>query len=258
MYDNFDDFYNETYNNFYNTCEFKDLISSNPIPYKFDETIYGVAEYSKGIVTIKNPSINTYGEIRRLCADLYHELTHYYDDTIFHHIGYSQIDIDVLMLTYSEIHAAYNAMFAFFNLNQLNVKKKIDINKATFEGKKLSEHMKFEIIKETQHMNNVLGFKYIMYFLGEKRAMLKISKDIHTINQEYSYNRIPKLVRTEIINLDKLININNYENIDVQQIIDNKLKAENALRRYSINNIGLSGIESLDNEVRKLLDNLKQ
>lgn len=114
MYKNFNDFYNEIYINFYNACEYKELMSANPIPYKIDNSLKMEARYSNGIVIFKNSLINTPEEIRLLTTDIYHELTHYYDEIMFKHNGYSDEAINTLMLTYSEVHAAYNGIFAFF------------------------------------------------------------------------------------------------------------------------------------------------
>lgn len=114
MYENFNEFYNDMYINFYNTCKYKELISPTPIPYKIDDFLKMEAQYSNGIAIFKKSSMNTAEKIRLLSIDIYHELTHYYDESVFRHLGYSDEDINVLMLTYSEIHAAYNAMFAFF------------------------------------------------------------------------------------------------------------------------------------------------
>lgn len=255
MYENFDEFYSESYNNFYSACKHKELISKKPITYKINESLKMAAQYLNGTVILKSSSIDTPEKIRRLCADIYHELTHYYDEIIFKHIGYSDKDINILMLTYSEVHAVYNEMFAFFNLKNLSVKKRIDLNKIKFENHTMTEHITFQIIKETQKMNNVLGFKYAMYLLGERRALLRISKDISVINRAYNFKRIPEAIRSEIINIDKLINLNSYENIDVEQININKLKADIELRRISIKNIPIPNIESME-DIKKIIDNL--
>jgi len=129
MYENFDEFYNESYNDFYSTCKYKELISEKPIPYKINSSLKIAAQYLNGTVILKNSSIDTTEKIRMLCASIYHELTHYYDEIMFKHVGYSDEEIDILMLTYSEVHAAYNEMFAFFNLKNLSSKKRIDLNK---------------------------------------------------------------------------------------------------------------------------------
>lgn len=255
MYENFNEFYNDMYNNFYNACEHKELISSNPIPYKIDESLKTEAQYSNGEVIFKNSSINTAEEIRLLSTDIYHELTHYYDESVFRHFGYSKEDINVLMLTYSEIHAAYNAMFAFFNINNLSISKRIDLNKMKFKNHTMSEHIAFQIATETQSMNNVLGFKNAMYLLGEKRALQKIAQDILAINRAYNFKRIPDFIRDEIINIDKLIDLASYENIDVEQISINKLKIDVELRRISIRNIPVPDIKGME-DIKKIIDNL--
>lgn len=255
MYENFNDFYNDTYRNFYNACEHKELISSNPIPYKIDESLKMEAQYLNGEVIFKNSSINTPEEIKLLSTDIYHELTHYYDESVFKHYGYSDENINVLMLTYSEIHAAYNAMFAFFDIKTLSVKKRIDLNKKTFKNHTMTEHIAFQIATETQSMNNVLGFKNAMYLLGEKRALLKIAKDILSINRAYNFKRIPDFMRDEIINIDKLVDLASYENIDVEQINNNKLKIDIELRRISIKNIPIPDIEGME-DIKKIIENL--
>lgn len=255
MYENFDKFYNDTYNNFYNACEHKELISSNPIPYKIDKSLKMEAQYSNGLVIFKNSSINTSEEIKSLSTDIYHELTHYYDEFAFKHFGYSDEDINTLMLTYSEIHAAYNAMFVFFGFKTLSVQKRIDLNKIKFKNHTMSEHIAFQIATETQSMNNVLGFKNAMYLLGEKRALLKIAQDILAINRVYNFKRIPDFMRDEIINIDKLIDLASYENIDVEQISINKLKIDVELRRISIKNIPVPDIEGTE-DIKRIIDNL--
>lgn len=255
MYENFNEFYSDSYINFYNACGCKEYISSEPIPYKIDNSLKVTAQYLDGIVILKNSSINTSEEIRLLNTDIYHELTHYYDESMFKHIGYSDEDINILMLTYSEIHAAYNAMFSFFNLKNLSVKNRIDLNRMKFKNRTMSDHIIFQINKELGYMNNVLGFKFAMYLLGERRALLRISKDISVINRAYNFKQIPEAIRSEIINIDKLINLNSYENINVEQININKLKADIELRRISIKNIPIPNIESME-DIKKIIDNL--
>lgn len=255
MYENFDKFYNESYINFYNSCNYNELISKDPIPYKFDESLKTAAQYTNSTVILKNSSIDTPEKIRFLTTDINHELTHYYDESMFNHFGYSDENISILMSTYSEVHAAYNAMFAFFNLKNLSVKKRIDLNKMKFKNHTMAEHIAYQIIKETQAMNSVLGFKNAMYFLGEKRALLKIAKDTLTINRVYNLNQIPEYIREGIINIDKLINLNSYENIDVEQISINKLKIDIELRRISIKNIPIPDIDGME-DIKKIIDDL--
>jgi len=237
MYNNFKDFYDETYNNFYNACNFKDLISSTPIPYEIDKNLKIAGQYLNGKIYIQNSSTDTNNNIKKLVSDLYHEFTHYYDESIFKHLKYSDEDIKILMLTFSEIHASYNGIFAVLNLKNLSIKKRIDINKKVFADKTLSQLYTYQINNQIQHMNNILGFKYAMYLLGEKRAMLKIAKDILAVNKAYNSKIIPQTIREEIINIDKLIDINSYENINVNQINLNKLKIEHVLLQESIKSI---------------------
>lgn len=174
MYNSFDEFYNESYNMFYNTCEHKNYISKNPIPYIINENLEVNGQYLNETIILKNSSIETPEKIRRLFTDIYHELAHYCDEIMFKINGYSDEDINCLMVTYSEVHAAYNEMFAFFNLKSLSVKKRIDLNKIKFENRTMTKHIAFQIAKELQSMNNPLGFKYAMYLLGHKRALLKL------------------------------------------------------------------------------------
>lgn len=143
----------------------------------------------------------------------------------------------------------------FFNLKNLSAKKRIDLNKIKFENHTMTEHIAFQITKEIQKMNNVLGFKYAMYLLGERRALLKIAKDIPAINRAYNFKRIPEYIRDSIINIDKLINLNSYGNIDVEQININKLKADIELRRIAIESISIPNIEDME-EIKKIINNL--
>lgn len=255
MYNNFDEFYNETYIMFYNICKHKEYISKNPIPYIINESLEVNGQYLNGTITLRNSAIETPEKIRRSFADIYHELTHYYDETMFKHFGYSDEDINALMLTYSEIHAAYNEMFAFFNLKNLVVNKRIDLNNIQFEGKTMTKHIAFQIAKETQSMNNPLGFKNAMYLLGEKRALLKIAKDVLAINRAYNFKRIPDFMRNEIINIDKLVNLASYENIAVEQINNSKLKIDIELRCISIKNIPIPDIEGME-DIKRIIDSL--
>ncbi len=255
MYENFDEFYNDTYNNFYSACEHKELISSNPIPYKIDESLKIEAQYSNGTVIFKNSSINTSEEIRLLSTDIYHELTHYYDKSAFQHFGYSDDDINYLMLTYSEIHAAYNEMFAFFNLNSLSVKKRVDLNKMKFKNRTMTEHIKFQIKDAIQNMHNPLGFKYAMYIIGHRRALLKIAKDVLAINCAYNFKQIPEYIRNEIIVIDKLIDLSSYQNIDAEQISIKKLEIDVKLRKHALEKISVSDIEGME-DIKKIIDNL--
>lgn len=255
MYNNFDEFYNETYIMFYNICKYREYISKTPISYIINKSLEINGQYINGTITLKNSSIETHEKIRRLFADIYHELTHYYDESVFRHFGYSQEDINVLMLTYSEIHAAYNEMFAFLNLKNLSVKKRMDLDKLQFEGKTMTKHIAFQIAKELQNMNNPLGFKYAMYLLGHKRALLKIAKNVLSINGVYNFKRIPDFMRDEIINIDRLVNLASYENIDVEQINRNKLKIDAELLRISIKNIPIPDIVGME-DIKRIIDSL--
>lgn len=255
MYNSFDEFYNKSYNLFYNICEHKNCISENPIPYIINEDLEVNGQYLNGTIILKNSSIESPEKMRRLFTDIYHELTHYYDENMFRLNGYSDEDINCLMLTYSEVHAAYNEMFAFFNLRNLTVKKRIDLNKIKFENKTMTKHIAFQIVKELQNMNNPLGFKYAMYLLGHKRAFLKIAKDVLAINRAYNFNQIPKCIREEIIAIDKLIDLTSYENIDTEQIYINKLKVDTELLRISIKSISIPDIEEME-DIKKIISDL--
>lgn len=255
MYENIDDLYNESYHDFYKTCEYKELISSDPIPCKIDNSLKFVGQYNDGIITLRKPSFNTSDEVRELTSTLYHEFTHYYDESIFKHLGYQDDDIETLMLTYSEIHAAYNGIFMFLNLKNLSVKKRIDLNRIKFKNRAIVEYIAFQITKEINSMNNILGFKNSMYLLGEKRAFLKIARDVSVINRAYNFKRIPEVIRNEIINIDKLVDLTSYENIEVKQINLNKLKIENELCRISIKNVPFPNIEGMD-EIKQIIDSL--
>ncbi|MCM1232627.1 MAG: hypothetical protein NC489_21080 [Ruminococcus flavefaciens] len=237
MYKNFDEFYSEVYSDFYNTCQYKEIISIEPIPHKIDADLGMEAQYKKGIVIFQNSSVDTSEKIRLLMTDIYHELTHYYDELMFQHIGYSNEDIDVLMLTYSEIHAAYNEMFPYFNLNSLSISRRIDLNKEKFKNRTMADHIIFQTNRELQNMNNPLGFKYAMYMLGHKRALLRMAKDVSAISRIYNPKYIPKSVREEIVNIDKLVNLNSYEDISVEQLKINKQKVDCGLMRISIESI---------------------
>ena len=178
MYNSFEDLYNKTFIDFYNSCKYKELISKKPIPYEIDKNLKSAGRYSEGTVLIKDYSIDTDMQIRNRCSELYHEFTHYYDESVFKNRGYSEEDMQALMLTFSEIHAAYNGMFAFFGISNLSVKRRINISSYVFDNKKISEWLALKITNEIHSMNNILGFKFAMYLLGEKRAILQISSDI--------------------------------------------------------------------------------
>lgn len=255
MYKSFDELYSQSYIDFYNTCQCKDTISASPIPYIIDESLKADGQHDSGTVILKSADTNTPGEARQLASILYHEFTHYYDESMFKRLGYSDEAIKILMLTYSEIHAAYNGMFMFFNLRELSVKQRIDINKVRFKNHTMAEHIAFQIAKETQSMNDVLGFKNAMYLLGEKRAMLKIARDVPSITRVYNFKCIPKFMRDEIINIDKLIDLSSHENIDVEQININRLKIEAELRRISVKNIPIPDIDGME-DIRNIVDSL--
>lgn len=255
MYENFDDLYNESYHDFYKTCTYKELISSDPIPCKIDNSLKFVGQYNDGAITLRKPSFNTSDEVRELVSSLYHEFTHYYDESVFKYLGYQDDDIETLMLTYSEIHAAYNGIFMFFNLKNLSVKKRIDLNRIKIKDRAIVEYIAFQITKEINSLNNILGFKNSMYLLGEKRAFLKIAKDISAIYRAYTFKRFPESVRNEIINIDKLIDLTSYKNIDVKQINLNKRKIENELYRISIKNMPIPDIEGIK-EIKQIIDSL--
>lgn len=85
--------------------------------------------------------------------------------------------------------------------------------------------------------------------------MLKIAKDVLAINRAYTFKRIPQSIRKEIISIDKLTNLNSYENIDVEQININMLKANIELQRISIKNISIPDIESMK-DVKKIVNDL--
>ena len=106
-------------------------------------------------------------------------------------------------------------------------------------------------------MNGILGFKYSMYLLGERRAMLKISNNPLEVNRIYNNTRIPKLIRDEILSIDKLIILDKPENIDIPLLDTLKLKAETNLLKYSVNNLPpLPDIEGID-EIKDILNSLQ-
>ena len=119
------------------------------------------------------------------------------------------------------------------------------------------EKIYIEKVRKPRKINGFdnLTIAYAMYLLGEKRALLKIAKDILAINRVYNFKRIPEFIRNEIINIDKHINLNSYENIDVEQITINKLKAEVQLQRISIKNIPIPDIEGME-DIKKIIDDL--
>lgn len=143
----------------------------------------------------------------------------------------------------------------FFDIKTLSISKRIDLNKKKFKNHTMTEHIAFQIAKEIQSMNNILGFKNAMYLLGEKRALLKIAKDILSINRAYNFKRIPDFIRDEIINIDKLVDLTSYENVDVKQININKLKIDTELLHISIKNISVPDMEGME-DIIKIIDNL--
>lgn len=62
-------------------------------------------------------------------------------------------------------------------------------------------------------------------------------------------------MRDEIINIDKLVDLASYENIDVEQINIYKLKIEVKLQHMSIKNIPIPDIEGIE-DIKRIIDNL--
>ena len=255
MIENFQNIYNQSYANFYSTCKYKDLISNSPIPYILSKDAKTTGEYNNGMVIIKEDSINS--SINAIKSTLYHEFTHYYDESVFKELKYSEKDIKVLMLTFSEIHASYNSIFAFLNFDNLSVYNRIKMDKVIYNGHKLSQLCNSQANDFISKMNGILGFKYSMYLLGERRAMLKISNNPLEVNRIYNNTRIPKLIRDEILSIDKLIILDKPENIDIPLLDTLKLKAETNLLKYSVNNLPpLPDIEGID-EIKDILNSLQ-
>ena len=170
--DNFDKFYNEIYVQFYNTCKNNNVMSSVPIPYVIDENIREEGHYTEGVITLRESSIETKDEIRKRQSIIYHELTHYYDECVLKTMNYSKNDINIIMLTFSEIHAEYNGTFAFFGLMNLSVNKKIPLNAKVTENQTFAEYCALNSAHNTYYTQDILGFKRMMYFLGMKRALI--------------------------------------------------------------------------------------
>lgn len=252
---NFENFYNDTYHDFYNACKNNNLISNIPIPYEIDASMPHAGSHTNGVIKIKDTFLRSHDDINRKRSLLYHEFTHYYDSELFKHYGYKNSDIDTLMLTFSEIHASYNGTLAFFNCRNLSIKNKISTNRIVFENQNLLEFCSKQIAYHISKMTNILGFKRSMYLLGEKRAIFQITKDIQKIYKIYTTKRIPSNIRDEIVKIDSLININNYECIDVQTLKTLKTKVEDTLRLYSMKNIPIPDLPGMD-KVKKILDSI--
>lgn len=253
---NFESFYNDTYNDFYNACEHNNLISNKPIPYNINENLRTAAEYSDGSVNIKKLPLNSKSEEKQLRSTLYHEFTHYYDEELFKHHGYPSDDINILMLTFSEIHASYNGILSFLNYKDLKVKRRIPNTTKIFENKNILQFCAFQTSLHVTNLNNVLGFKHLMYLLGEKRAFLAVSQDIQSIIKAYNPKCIPNNIRNEITEIDKSININIYKNIDVSYLSLRKLKVETMLTAQSLKNIHLP-ITPETEDIRKIIDSIQ-
>lgn len=256
MTKDFNDIYNETYFNFYNMCNQKELISNNPIPYMLKEDAKTIGEYKNDTIIIQN-NLASKSDINIIKSTLCHEFTHYYDENVFKNCGYLEKDIEILMLTFSEIHASYNSIFAFFNINNSSINNRIKMDKVVYNGYKLSQLCNSNVNSFINKMNNILGFKYSMYLLGEKRAMLKISSNPIEINRIYSNTKIPRLIRDEIIAIDKMVIFDSPQNIDISELSIHKLKAETELMKNSIDNLKpLPHIEGMD-EINNFLNSLK-
>lgn len=248
----FNDFYMNTYNEFYNACKNNSVLSSTPIAYVVDKTMRVSGKHENGILFLKSDNISDKDAQQVTRSTIYHELTHYYDQKMFEKHGYSNEDIRTLMLTFSEIHASYNALLVFLGYKNLVVNRKIAMTKTVYKKFSLMQFAAYNVASHTSNMNNIIGFKESMYLLGEKRAFIKVASDPLVINKAFSSKRIPQLIRDEIVSIDKLVNVSSFMNIDVNKISIPKLSAENKLTQLSYKELLKDAPTDLQKEIRDL------
>ncbi|WP_342759386.1 hypothetical protein [Kineothrix sedimenti] len=248
----FNDFYMNTYKEFYNACKDNSVLSSSPIPCVVDNTMRTGGKHENGTVFLKSDNISDKDAQQVTRSTIYHELTHYYDQKMFEKHGYSNKDINTLMLTFSEIHASYNALLVFLGYKNLVINRKIAITKTVYKDFSLMQFAAYNVATRTNNMNNIIGFKEFMYLLGEKRAFVKVSSDPLVINRAFSTKHLPQLIRDEIVSIDKLININSFENIDVDKISILRLGAENKLTQLSYKELLKDAPTDLQKEIQDL------
>lgn len=246
----FADLYNEAYKNIY--CAYKEdmVIDEEPIPYIIDNNLKIPAKYENDKVFFQTDRVlNKHTTV----STIYHELTHYYDEKMFKKSGYSSDEIAILGITFSEIHASYNGMLSFLGYKNLIVDKKIKSSKKVNNNQTLAQFIAINVAQRIAKMNNTLGVKEAMYLLGEKRALYKVVINPLDINKVFSYKSIPEIIRSEIMNIDKLINISSYDNIEVNQININILQAENKLTENSLKRLALEMPMDIQEDIHNIL-----
>lgn len=230
---NFNEFYLNLYSEFKESIDKNNIMPDKPIEYRINPDLKVAALYNSDNIIFKSDKIESQSQ-RKVESTIYHELTHYYDDLQFYKFRYSENERKILGLTFSEIHASFIGTLCYLGCKNLSNKQKISVNQILDNTTKVGNFLAFTIAN-TQREKSILEFKNAMYLLGYKRAIQFIIQEADRFNRVLNYNNLfEDLIRKYVIEIDSLIDFNNYSNINVKKLSSNKLYVENELRKRAI------------------------
>lgn len=240
----FDIFYQRAYYDFCKTVDNDSVMPKEPVPYKIDPSIKEAARHNKGAIIFRSDRLLNE---RGVFSTIHHELTHYYDRSMFEKMGYNLEDIDLLGLTFSEIHASYIELLSYFRYKNLSVECKMSLDDKMDIMHSIREWIEHEI--DDQKIDaSALSFKKAMYILGYRRSLYKLIKEQDEIKKLLDDKQLfSGDIRSYILEIDNAVDFNNYSSIPVDNIRRSKMWVDITLKRNMMNNI----LSALPDEIRK-------
>lgn len=242
----FNAFYQNAYYDFCRTVDKDSIMPKEPVPYKIDSSIREVARHNNHEIIFRSDKLSNK---RGVFSTIHHELVHYYDRSMFENTGYKQEDIDLLCLTFSEIHASYIELLSYFRYNNLSLGCKISLDDKMDIIHSIREWIIHEIDDQKKDIS-ALSFKKAMYILGYRRSLYKLIKEQDEIRKLLDDKQLfTDDTRPYILGIDNTVDFNNYSFIAVNNIRRSKMWVENILKRNMLNNI----LSALPDEIKKNL-----
>ena len=240
----FNSFYQSAYCDFCETVDEDSIMPKEPLPYKIDSSIREDARHDNGKIIFRSDKLSNK---RGKYSTIHHELTHYYDRVIFKKEGYKSEDIDVLSLTFSEIHASYVELLSYFRFNNFSAGYKISLDDKMDILHSVREWISFEISEQKKDITS-LAFKKAMYILGYRRALYKIIEEYEEIRKILDDKQLfTDDTRAHILEIDNSVDLGNYKSFKIDNIRRSKMWVENTLKRNMLKNI----LSSLPDDIRK-------
>lgn len=242
----FNDFYQNTYYDFCKTVDEDSIMPKEPLPYKIDPSIRETARHNNGEIIFRSDKLSNE---RGVFSTIHHELTHYYDKIIFMKKRYDPEDVDVLSLTFSEIHASYVELLSYFRFNNFSAGHKISLSNKMDILHSVREWINLEIEEQKKDITS-LFFKKAMYILGYRRALYEMIEEHEEIRKILDDKQLfTNDTRAHILEIDNAVIFGNYKSIKIDNIRRSKMWVENALKRNMLKNI----LSSLPDDIRKEL-----